>query len=132
MSNSCDPLDCNPPGSSVQGISQARVLEWVAISFSRGVSQPRDWTQFNFYWIYLIPNWICIVGRFFTDWATREPHFIYMCAYAYIYICAFHIYMHKCVYTCLNSSLLSLWNMLLILSKKAVNFFNIYLGRHLR
>ena len=38
----CDPMDCSPPGSSVHGISQARVLEWVAISFSRGSSLPRD------------------------------------------------------------------------------------------
>ena len=38
----CDPMDCSPPGSSVHGILQARILEWVAISFSRGSSQPRD------------------------------------------------------------------------------------------
>ena len=38
----CDPMDWNPPGSSVHGILQARILEWVAISFSRGSSQPRD------------------------------------------------------------------------------------------
>ena len=37
----CDPVDCSPPGSSVHGISQARILEWVAISFFRGSSQPR-------------------------------------------------------------------------------------------
>ena len=37
-------MDCSPPGSSVHGISQARILEWVAISFSRGSSRPRDWT----------------------------------------------------------------------------------------
>ena len=41
----CDPMDCSLPGSSVHGIFQARVLEWVAISFSRGSSQPRDQTQ---------------------------------------------------------------------------------------
>ena len=41
----CDPMDCSLPGSSVHGIFQARVLEWGAISFSRGSSQPRDWTQ---------------------------------------------------------------------------------------
>ena len=41
----CDHMGCSPPGSSVHGIFQARVLEWVAISFSRGSSQPRDWTQ---------------------------------------------------------------------------------------
>ena len=57
----CNPMDCSPPGSSVHGILQARILEWVAISFSRGLSQPRDQT------------WVsCIVGRFFTDWATRK------------------------------------------------------------
>ena len=39
----CDPTDYNPPGSSVHGISQASIQEWVAISFSRGSSQPRDW-----------------------------------------------------------------------------------------
>ena len=40
----CDPMDCGPPGSSVHGIFQARILEWVAISFSRGSSHPRDRT----------------------------------------------------------------------------------------
>ena len=40
----CDPVDCSPPGSSVHGILQARILEWVAISFSLGSSQPRDRT----------------------------------------------------------------------------------------
>ena len=37
----CDPMDCSPPGSSVHGISQARILDWVAISSSRGSSRPR-------------------------------------------------------------------------------------------
>ena len=41
----CDPVDCSPPGSSVHGILQARILEWVAISSSRGFSRPRDRTQ---------------------------------------------------------------------------------------
>ena len=40
----CNPVDCSPPGFSVHGISQARTLEWPAISFSRGSCQPRDWT----------------------------------------------------------------------------------------
>ena len=40
----CNTIDCSPPGSSVQGILQARILEWVAISYSRGFSQPRDQT----------------------------------------------------------------------------------------
>ena len=42
MSDSCDPMDCSLLGSSVHGISQARILEWVAISFSRGSSLPID------------------------------------------------------------------------------------------
>ena len=42
VSDSCNPMDCSPPGSSVHGILQARILEWVAISFSRRSSQPRD------------------------------------------------------------------------------------------
>ena len=50
-----------PPGSSVHGILQARILEWFAIPFSSRFSWPRDWT------------WVsCIAGRFFTIWATRE------------------------------------------------------------
>ena len=44
----CDPMDCSPPCSSVHGILQARILEWVAISFSRGSSQPRDWTGVSY------------------------------------------------------------------------------------
>ena len=43
----CDPMDCSPPGSSVHRILQARILEWVAISFSRVSSQPRDWTHIS-------------------------------------------------------------------------------------
>ena len=51
-------MDCSPPGSSVHGIPHARILEWVAIPFPRGSSQPRDWIHVS-----------CIAGRFFTIWA---------------------------------------------------------------
>ena len=61
VSNSLLLEDCRLPGSSVHGILQARILEWVAIPFSRGSSWPRDQT-----WIF------CISGGFFTVWATRE------------------------------------------------------------
>ena len=58
----CNPMDCSLPGSSVYGIFQARVLEWVAMSFSRGSSRPKDRT------------WVShIVGRRFTVWATWTP-----------------------------------------------------------
>ena len=56
----CDPMD-----HSVQGILQARILEWVAVPFSRVSSQPRDQIQLS-----------CIAGRFFTSWATRESPLI--------------------------------------------------------
>ena len=57
----CDPMDCSPPGSSVHGILQTRILEWVASPFSRESSRPRDRT------------WASrIAGRFFTVWVTRE------------------------------------------------------------
>ena len=56
----CDSMDCSPPSSSVHGISQARIPEWVAISFSRGFSRPRDRT------------WVSrIAGRCFTVWVTK-------------------------------------------------------------
>ena len=61
MSDSCDPMDCSLPGSPVHGILPARILEWVAISFSRVFSQPRNWTQVSW-----------IAGRFFTNWATAR------------------------------------------------------------
>ena len=65
VSNSLQPhpMDCSPPGFSVYGIFQARMLEWVAIPISRGSSWPRDWT--------------CVfysAGRFFTHWAIVEGH----------------------------------------------------------
>ena len=52
----CDPKDCSPPGSSVHGILQARILEWVAISCSRGSSWPRDWTHVSY--ISCIDRWV--------------------------------------------------------------------------
>ena len=54
----CDPMDCSPSGSSVHGISQGRIPEWVAIFSSRGSSQTRDWT--------CISCGSCTAGRFFT------------------------------------------------------------------
>ena len=46
----CHPMDCSPPFSSVHGISQARTLEWIAISFSRGSSRPSGWTWVSYHW----------------------------------------------------------------------------------
>ena len=73
----CDPMDRSLPGSSAHGILQATVLEWAAISFSRGSFWPRDGTQAS-----------RIAGRYFTVWATRE-----LC------ICSFSKCVHVCVFT---------------------------------
>ena len=57
----CNPMNCSPPGSSVCGILQARILEWVAISSSRGSSRSRDQTPVSW-----------IAGRFFAHWAIGD------------------------------------------------------------
>ena len=72
-----------PQDSTVHGILLARILEWVAVPFSRGSFQPRDWTQVS-----------SITGRFFTSWATREAQGVYT-----------HIY--KCFYLYANVSMVS-------------------------
>ena len=58
----CDPMGCNPPGSSILGVLQTRTLEWVAISFSRGFSQHRDQTCVS-----------CLTGGFFTNEPPGKP-----------------------------------------------------------
>ena len=63
----CNPLDCSPPGSSVHGILRTRIPEWVAISSSRGSSQPKDWTHVSH-----VSHVSCLSGRFFTHWAIWE------------------------------------------------------------
>ena len=105
----CNPVDCSLPGSSVYGIFQAGILEWVAISFSRGTSWPRDQTRVS-----------RIGGRRFTVWATREatcsivtfksnnfPNVYKKLGdhFHYTYICA------SCVYWFVKSSYFLLWTM---------------------
>ena len=64
-------MDCSLSSSSVHGIFQARILEWVAISFSGGSSRPRDWTRV-----------FHIAGRRFTIWATREAPYSQSCGFS--------------------------------------------------
>ena len=75
-----DPMDCSPPGFSVHGILQARILEWVATPSSRESSRPRDWTQIS-----------RIAGGFLTVWAAKEaPHPLGSpMSYFYGYFCVF-------------------------------------------
>ena len=79
----CDPMDCSPPGSSVRGISQVRTLEWIAISFCRGSSQPRDQTLTS-----------CISKRILYHWATIGlPH---TCTHTHTYT---HTHLHTYIHT---------------------------------
>ena len=85
----CDPMDCSPPGSSVHGILQARILEWVAMSFSKGLPDQES---------SCVSCWSYIAGQFFYLWPTREDHFpclsvkflltmiICLCHMPYIYL----------------------------------------------
>jgi len=94
-----DPTDCSLPGSSALGIFQARVLEWGAIAFSifsRGSSQPKDWTQVS-----------CIAGRFFTVWTSRSP----------IYI----IYTHTCTYISESLCCIPETNRILLINYNSIN-----------
>ena len=61
VSDSLDTMDWSPPGCSIHGILQARILEWLAMPFSRGSSQSRDWTQVSL-----------IADRFVTIWVTWD------------------------------------------------------------
>ena len=64
----CNPMDCNLPGFSVHGVFQTRILEQVAISFSRGSSRPRDWA---------CVSWVsCMAGRCFTTEPPGKPKFL--------------------------------------------------------
>ena len=97
----CDPMGCSPPGSSVHGISQARILELVAISSSRESSRPRDGTR----------NPLCLLhwqGGFFTTSTTWEdPHtHTYLHTYIprHIHTCM-HTYLHTCIHTYIHTNL---------------------------
>ena len=69
----CNPMDYSPLGSSVYGISQARILEWIAISSSTEASQPREWTSVSYL--------SCTAGGFLASWAFGEAHKAFLLAF---------------------------------------------------
>ena len=103
-------MDCSLPGSSVHGIFQAKALEWVAISFSRGSSRPRDQTQIS-----------RIADRCFTIWATREAYSLYCIIYPhslfilYIVVCTLNPLPLYCSSSSLFSLMISLFSISLSL-----------------
>ena len=87
-----DPRDCSLPSSSIHGILQARILEWVAIPFFRGSSWPRDWTH--------ISSASCISGRFFTTKPPGKPYKsklwiqwgVFVCLFVFVFCFVFSIF----------------------------------------
>ena len=95
-----NPMDCNPPGSVVPGILQARTLEWVAISFSRRSSQTGDATQVS-----------CTAGRFFTIWATTEAQvWLYVCSLLFFTFCTEIHLTYVCMPAKSHQSYPTLWD----------------------
>ena len=90
----CDPMDCSPAGSSVHGVLQARILEWVASSFSRGSSQPRDWS--------IKPGSLILQSGSLPSEPLRKPclnhdYNIYISIYVCVCVCI-HIYIYTYIY----------------------------------
>ena len=84
-----DPMDCGPPGSSVHGSLQARILECVAMPSSRGSSQPRDRT------------WVSCIGRqILYHWASREAFISFLISFFShsVSVCQFCCYIFECTY----------------------------------
>ena len=104
----CDPIDCSPPGSCVLGILLARILEWVAICFSRGSFWPRDRIQVS-----------CLVGRFFTI-KLRKCFSNVLCTsltFRYsnwfrMWSTPFHLFLRLFLFVCYGPCLKSSFNML--------------------
>ena len=104
----CYPMDCSPPDSSVHGISQAGVLEWVAISFSRGSSQTRDWT-----WLLCLLHWQAdslplhhlgssLVARLITKYLEDFFLHLLMASWKYPTVCDFFHLLTLLAYLSLN------------------------------
>ena len=116
----CDPMDCSLPGSSVHGIFKARVLEWVAISFSRGYSQPRNWIRVSW-----------IAGEFFTTekpplkstWQIIVSHKCFLNEEQTNELSWFYLLWGLCVFTCLSLTCSKLCQMFKFLSKYIKFYF---------
>ena len=99
----CNPIDCSPPGSSVRGILEAGILEWVAMSFSRGSSWYRDRTHVSC--LSCVGRWILFIS--WATWETQEGIYVLniqdsavridklIYTYIYIYICVASIHLFE-------------------------------------
>ena len=120
----CDPVDCSLPGSSVRGTLQARIWEWVAISFSRGSSPPRDQIHIS-----------CMADGFFTTEPPgkpistyvqkKKPPTISMCRYNH------SLFMHVCFYDNEVTSYMLFYNLLFFILPGTSEFCPVFLGQNI-
>ena len=124
----CKPLDCGLPGSSAHGISQATILEWVAISFFRESFQPRDWTHIS-----------CgsgkLAGGFFNHRATWEAQTATICYNRHLVFYRY-IYMSHKYRSCINAEWPKVLHFFItdrfnMLSDLTNTLTNVYLLRHI-
>ena len=104
----CDPVDCSPPGSSVRGIFQARILEWVAVSFSRGSSWRRDETHVSISSVSCIGRWI-----FFFFFTTELPGKPIKTLYGYLLFHSYADFIQTCNWSsfiCLEEANSKFWS----------------------
>ena len=101
----CDHMDCSPPGPSVRGILQARILEWIAMPSSRVSSQPRDWTLI--FYVSCIGSWVPYHWRYLGSpyvyihiWCVYNSMGFDVCTYMYVYIfvCVYILNIYGCMY----------------------------------
>ena len=102
---------CSPPGSSVHEILQAKILEWVAISSSKGSFRPRDWTRVS-----------CIACRFFTVWATREAPWILYGFIQFVVLKEENCFMEMGIVSVLSFSRHFFWKIHIMLAPRLAKF----------
>ena len=108
----CNSMECSPPGFSVRGVFQARILEWVAISFSRGSSPTRDQTQVS-----------CTAGRCFTLWATRKVLCCLCLVWIYLSSSYLGVNLFGCLYSYLSTNLVSFQLLFFQIISLSLSFF---------
>ena len=116
----CDTLNCSPSGSSLHGILQARILEWVAMPSSRESSQPRDWTRVS-----------CIAGGFFTAEPLRKSFILLSSTQLYGYTTnyfAIHLLMKNWVVSSFRSYEKAVMNIFVCLFGHIFSILGKYIG----
>ena len=110
----CDPVDCSPPGSSVHVILQTRILEWIAIPFSRGSSLPSNQILVS-----------CIEGKFFTVWATGKSCRDYVLFIFLPFSFILKNYQYRCIFALMRGIILYFLTFLCTLYHNSLSLFSI-------